>query len=134
MDPLATTLSQLLSPALKVCCNAAYSDAVSETHASVADNAVTAAAAAVAASAYRLIPWLPLLLMLLVLPLLLLLLPPGWRKVSPPDRSRQHAVMARVRPLLQVLAVLEPRALQQLQQQVRGAETTEHVLRYCSAA
>jgi hypothetical protein len=44
----------------------------------------------------------------------------GWHKVSPPDRSRQHAVMLRVRPLLQVLAVLESRELQQLQQQVRA--------------
>lgn len=42
----------------------------------------------------------------------------GWCKVSPPSRSKQHAAMLRVRPLLQVLAVLEPRALQQLQQQV----------------
>ncbi|WIA41754.1 hypothetical protein OEZ86_009092 [Tetradesmus obliquus] len=41
-----------------------------------------------------------------------------WSKVSPPDRAKLHGVMLRVRPLLQVLAVLEPRALQQLQQQV----------------
>jgi hypothetical protein len=47
----------------------------------------------------------------------------GWGKVSPPDRSKQHAVMLRVRPLLQVLAVLEPRALQQLQQQVSRPST-----------
>jgi hypothetical protein len=45
----------------------------------------------------------------------------GLRKVCPPGRQALHGALRRYVPLIHVTAALEPRALQQLQQQVRGA-------------
>lgn len=46
---------------------------------------------------------------------------PGSRKVSPPSHTQLHNSLRRYVPLIQVTAALEPRALAQLQQQVRNS-------------